>query len=130
MREPDRDPGRLADIFDAANNLAEFMRDVPELVKQAPVSPIRTPSATKKALCVALEPQNASYATKIAPCVALKGCAMSKEAATTRQLGATIDYYPVVPRHYLLLAATTRYYPRVVYAYVHSDRLASLQEQI
>ena len=24
MREPDRDPGRLADIFDAANNLAEF----------------------------------------------------------------------------------------------------------
>ena len=28
MREPNRDPGRLADIFDAANNLAEFTRRV------------------------------------------------------------------------------------------------------
>lgn len=28
MREPDRDPGRLSDILNAANNLAEFTRGV------------------------------------------------------------------------------------------------------
>lgn len=28
MREPDRDPGRIADIMDAANNLAEFTNGI------------------------------------------------------------------------------------------------------
>ena len=35
------------------------------------------------------------------------------QKAATQQLASTANYYPIVPDHYLLLAATTGYYPEV-----------------